>query len=274
MVSYFIGDNLTELVSHYDIEAARGASAIFFVIALMVFWITSPLSHLIRETHLTSFHKKPTQRKRHWCNAIDTITIILKVDVLYSAVLVMVDTSDNVCESANIYLLFLACILMGTAYVFIKILVLWYDKNPVINYKCRVIVIFIAIIGLVSFPLHTLMDNKLPLDCGFQCSDDISMPAMDGSFPDLSLCSVQRANNAGIRFSLTLINLLVLTFFSLLFGSAYLMKRFKEENFKKLMPMNCSCTSTARESTQNEGNCFILLYYRMSRLSLLIVDTN
>ena len=104
VVSYFIGDNLTELVSHYDIEAARGASAIFFVIALMVFWITPPLSYLIRETHLTSLYKKPTQSKRHWCNAIDTITIILKVDVLYSSVLVMVDASDNICASANINL--------------------------------------------------------------------------------------------------------------------------------------------------------------------------
>ena len=94
---------------------------------------------------------------------------------------------------------------MGMAYVFIKILVLWYDKIPVINYKCRVIVtlIFIAIIGLVCFPLHTLMNNKLPLDCEFQYSDDITMPAMNGSFPNLSLCSVQQAKNAEIRFSMT-----------------------------------------------------------------------
>ena len=62
VVSYFIGDNLTELVSHYDIEAARGASAIFFVIALMVFQITPPLSHLIRKTHLTSLYKKNLHR--------------------------------------------------------------------------------------------------------------------------------------------------------------------------------------------------------------------
>ena len=137
----------------------------------------------------------------------------------------MVDTTNDACTFASTYLLFLLCILVGMAYVFIKILVLWYDKKPAINYRRIVTVILIAIIGLVCFPLHTLMNNKLPLDCGFPCSEEITMPAMNGSATDLPLCSVQRVNN-GLRLSVTLMNLLTLTFFSLLFGSAYLTNPF------------------------------------------------
>ena len=276
-VLYFVGDNLTQLVSRYggDVEVARGASMVFFVLALMVFWITPPLSHLIRETHLTSSYEECTQSKKHWCNVIYTITVIIKVDVLYSAVLVMVDTTNDACTFASTYLLFLLCILVGMAYVFIKILVLWYDKKPAINYRRIVTVILIAIIGLVCFPLHTLMNNKLPLDCGFPCSEEIIMPAMNSSATDLPLCSVQRVNN-GLRLSVTLMNLLTLTFFSLLFGSAYLTNRFKKEDFKKLMPSCCSCcTSTVEsqgETVENEGNCFTVLYYWMSKFSWLIVD--
>ena len=85
----------------------------------MVFWITPPLSHLIRETHLTSSYEECTQSKKHWCNVIDTITVIIKVDILYSAVLVMVDTTNDACTFASTYLLFLLCILVGMAYVFI-----------------------------------------------------------------------------------------------------------------------------------------------------------
>ena len=280
-VFYFIGDNITQLVSRYDgnVVAAQNASSVFYVLALMVFWITPPLSHLIRETHQKKKQSSEgTQAKHHWCNAIDTITVILKVDVLYSAVLI--DKSNSACASAGVYLVFLLCILMGWVYMAIKILVLWYDKiEPAIKYRRIVIVTLIAIIGGVCFPLHTLMNNNLPMDCGFQCSEtveNIAMEMTNSSDINLALCSVQHANNA-VRLSVTLINLLALTFLSLLFGSAYLTNRFKEEDFKKLMPACCSCTSKADsegESAEGEGNCFVVAHYWMSKFSWLIVETD
>ena len=106
------------------------------------------------------------------------------------------------------------------------------------------------------------------------CSEEISMPAMNGSATDLDLplCSVQRTNNGlrSFRHSDQPLGT------NLLLTAYYLTNRFNKEDFKNVMPSCCSfCTSTAEsqgETVENEGNCFTVLYYWMSKFSWLIVD--
>ncbi len=61
--------------------------------------------------------------KKFWFTAIDMITVILKVDVLYSSILALSNTSDK-CSDTSFRLsisFVLLCILLGWLYMFIRI---------------------------------------------------------------------------------------------------------------------------------------------------------
>ena len=267
-MSYFIGDNINQLVIFYngDRNAAQISSTIFIAIALIIFLLVPQISHALRERI-----DKPKANEdehfddQHWCLAIDSITVILKIDVLYSALVAMVESSQDMCSGASITLstiLIIVCILLGWLYMGVLWFVLVVDDDPPIKYKPLVMLGFFVTIGL-CFVVHILTDNDLPIGCGFGCSafetvGNVSIPVMNCNGTDIGPCCDQHSNSS-VRLSFTLINLIVLLFISLLFGSAYLTQRFK--NFP-----DCSCVVETEEGAQS-GSHRIL-----AKFSKIIID--
>ena len=77
------------------------------------------------------------------------------------------------------------------------------------------------------------MDNILPLDCAFKCSEtvgDITVVITNSSNTTTTQCSGLFVNNI-VRLLGTLLNLVVLTIITFFFGSAYLTRNFEEKDF-------------------------------------------
>ena len=130
-VLYFIGDNLSKLVNRYNksLKIAEIAGTVCIAIALVFFLFVPQISHLLFDAKKMCVKtKKPVPKTeiilvkpandeyyeqaskdkkfddKLWCTAIDTITLILKVEVLYSAVMAMTTASENVCSERDKYL--------------------------------------------------------------------------------------------------------------------------------------------------------------------------
>lgn len=270
-VCYFIGDNITQLAIFYNgnLGAAQISGTIFIGVALVIFLLVPQISHVLRERIDKPKVKKDDEEfdDQHWCLAIDSITVIIKVDVLYSALVAMIESSQDMCSETSIVLsslLVSMCIILGWAYIGLLWGVLVTEEDGAISYRPIVLTFFMVIIG-VCFFVHILMDNDLPLDCGFGCSafelvGNSSVPVMNCNGTNLGPCCDQHSNSA-VRLTFTLINLLALTFISLLFGSAYLTKRFKN------LP---DCTCVVEESGSSSEKCG--LHHVLTKFSKLIVE--
>ena len=131
-VLYFIGDNLSINRYNKSLKTANEvkiAGTVCIAIALVFFLFVPQISHLLLDAKKMCVKtKKPIPKTKiilvkpandeHyeqasrdkkfddklWCTAIDTITVILKVDVLYSAVMAMTTASENVCSERDKYL--------------------------------------------------------------------------------------------------------------------------------------------------------------------------
>ncbi len=275
-VSYFIGDNIIQLTIFYNgnLNAAQISGTIFIGMALVIFLLVPQISHVLREKI-----DKPKAGKdekfddQHWCLAIDLITVILKIDVLYSALIAMIESSQDMCSETSITLsalLVTMCIILGWLYMAVIWYVLVSDDNPPIDYRPLAMTALVVVIG-VCFFLHILMDNDLPVGCGFGCSNfelvgNVSVPVMNCNGTDFGPCCDQHAESS-VRLSLTLINMIVLTFLSLLFASAYLTQRFKN------LP-DCTCVvETSEEERSGTTSESYGLHRVLTKFSKLIVNS-
>ena len=156
---------------------------------------------------------------------MDTITLILKIDVLYSAVMAMTTLSENSCTETNKNLsvsIYVLVIVLGWAYM-ITLSVVLQIKDPAYKFESYMIVAFVLV--AICYPLHILLNNSLPLDCVF-------LPSESAGNTTTTLTNdtdTPAENSVTItRLVFTLFNFITLTIISILFSIAYLTKRLEK----------------------------------------------
>ncbi len=182
---FFYGNNINILVDNYGADlgcstvcavnsgiissfALGIALIIFYVVPLVVKSLLKLLEFkrkLTSESIVTVVNKVPD-----WFAAIDMITIFVKINTVYSAVVVMVQTTEY-CNSTDIatsttFLLF--CIFIGIfseVVYFLTAMTTNKDNNKLYS----ILVTFGFISMMICLPLYLLADNRQPLDCAFGC---------------------------------------------------------------------------------------------------------
>ena len=173
---YFVGDNLSDLLSHYGNEFncndeclanSTIAGAALQGVALVIFQVV-PL-----ECHILIGEEKKDEYKL-WYTPLDMITLIFKINTLYSTVITMVESPYS-CSNGTIAVstVFLClCCIMGWIYG--------------VSYSCRVVskieetrtqvvtgIIFLCV--SLCLPFYLLVDNNLPLDCACRCDANMTV---------------------------------------------------------------------------------------------------
>ena len=170
---YFLGDHLSVLLSRHgnelccDTECCLANSKIAGVVcqgvALVIFLVVPP-----------AFHKLISEcRDEPWYTPIDAITMILKIDTLYSMVITMVESPDS-CSDINIAvstvflgLLWIMGCIYGSIYIYRSV-----DETEIRKVKIATAIIIVCV-SMLCLPFYLLVDNNLPLDC--VCRYDANM---------------------------------------------------------------------------------------------------
>lgn len=177
VVLYFYGDNIDYILQRYGDELHCGetcqernwiAAKLFLGTALTTLYII-PL--LYKDTV-----KLPgsTYKCGWWHYALSMVTILVKVDMIYSALVPMPPSSSN-CDSMVVTLsssFFVILSIIGCAGIVINCRYTKYAINTNDKKKDRKCDISLFIVGILLFlclPLYLLSDNQQPIDCIFGC---------------------------------------------------------------------------------------------------------
>lgn len=219
---YFYGDNITNLLNNYSaqlncndtcVASNRTAASFCLGVALIIFQIFPFIGKKCLKVLKRADKIKPPSTKKtpDWFSVIDMITIFVKLDTLYSAILVMVEPSAfcDTINVGNITAFLVVCILTGIiaqlAYFLFALTTNEYGENV---FK---VVVGIAFVGLIfCLPLYLLADNRQPFDCAFGCdmfADNITANAL----------SCNSTLNGSVRLGFTVLSFILITVLSLVF---------------------------------------------------------
>ncbi len=192
-------------------EAVDISATVFIGLALTIFVLSPLVSHALKESE----SELDTTSEPHFYTTMDAITVILKIDVLFSAILVLSNASNcnNTTFALSISFFFL-CLILVWGYMGVLM------KVTLKNKRHRVINFFFLFV-FVCYPLHILMNNSLPIDCGFGCShviDNIRVSTPICNTTSDGPCCDQKTKS-GVRLAFSVINFLVLLGASVIFGS-------------------------------------------------------
>ncbi len=219
---YFYGDNITNLLNKYGAQlncnntciARNHAAASFCLgVALLIFQFLPFIGKkFLKVLKRTEKIKPATIRKTpDWFSVIDMIVILVKLDTLYSAILVMGESSE-ICATMkiiNVTTFLVVCILTGIiTQIAYFLYALTTNEYSELLFK---VVVGIAFIGLVfCLPLYLLADNQQPFDCAFGCDDfanNITANAL----------SCNSTLNSSVRLSFTALSFIFIATLSLVF---------------------------------------------------------
>ena len=141
-------------------------------------------------------------------------------------------------------------------------------KDQAYTYKCGMTVAFVLIV--VSYPLHILMNNSLPLDCAFVLSEanetDISTINLNNTNITTATSMSNQVGNSITRFVISAVTFITLTTISTLFGCAYVTKLLESQSSR-----NCNirekfiCQTSGRVSKDG------LVFREMNRLCFKVI---
>ena len=218
---YFYGDNIIHVMENYGEDLECGpicqsnnhiAAAFSLGLALIIIQIVPSMLH---KSFLICYKNKEREENNPWFPAVDMITIFLKIDTLYSAVLVMA-VSPEFCSEPDIAVsvsFMIVCVVVGlTAEIiyFIYALTGYANREKDKVFYGLVIVGFILII--ICFPLYMMADNHQPLDCAFGCDSF----AVNTTVNDV-MCN-QTANSA-VRLTFNSVSFIFVLVLSVIFFS-------------------------------------------------------
>ena len=178
---FFYGNNINDLVDNYGVDVGCGSvctvnsriiSSFSLGIALIIFNIVPPVTKNVLK--LLKLKRKPTsvvtKKIPDWFAAIDMITMFVKINTLYSAIIGMVQTTEY-CSNTDIAAsttFLLVCIFIGIFSEVVYFLNAWATNKH--NSKLySTLVTFGLISMMICLPLYLLADNRQPLDCAFGC---------------------------------------------------------------------------------------------------------
>ncbi len=229
---FFYGNNINDLINNYGsnvgctgtcAENSRIISSFALGIALIIFNIVPSVTKSVLK--LLKLKQKPTSlvatKIPDWFAAIDMITMFVKINTLYSAIVSMVQ-SEEFCNNTDIATsttFLLVCIIIG---IFAEVV---YFMNARVTNKDN----SKLYIGLISFtfasmllclPLYLLADNRQPLDCAFGC-DTVA------SNQTLNIVSCNALPNEAVRVGFTALALVFIGTIPIIFF--FLNRKAREE---------------------------------------------
>ncbi len=215
---YFYGDNMTYILRRYgpelgcDSECVTNnsiASSFALGTALIIFQV---IPHILLKFRKIIKGKPIKIKYPSWVSAIDMITIIIKMDALFSAVVVMVESSEF-CSRSDIgtsVSFIVVCTIVG---IFAQAIYWLYalrsnkDKS-----KVFIVMVTIAFITMMfCFPMYVLADNHQPLDCAFGCDFSASNTTIDFN----TNCDI--VGNAILRFFFVTVTFILIAILSPIF---------------------------------------------------------
>ena len=226
---YFYGDNLPHVLHVYgdalgcDSTCQRRniiGAITSLTLALIVFQFAPLVLHKLYQ--LVERKDEENAKQSPWFLAIEMITILVKIDALYSGVSAMVESGDF-CDDEDVnaasVVLITTCIICGIVTVVLYgVYALCKNKNNGVYIGLTVLTIVLL---ALCFPLYMIADNRQPLDCALKC---------DMSAFQNQTSSCERIANSGIRLGFIFSTLLIITILSLVFfGCAFI------SNKKQLM---------------------------------------
>ena len=202
---YFYGDNINYLTQNYGEELGCGstcrennriAAVILLGLALLIyFFLPQVIGELAEMCKWKSEHTG-------WYHALNMISVIIKIDALYTAIAIKPPT-DEFCGKTDLSLSIAFIILSSIAGVTgvvvygISTCKLYDFKN---ENKARSIVGIAVVMLFVCTIIYILADNHQPLGCAFGCDSQAANYTVNN-------CNV--IGNSGTRLGLMLFTLLI-----------------------------------------------------------------
>ncbi len=192
--------------------------------------VPSVLKKLLKLLKRKQQHVKKT-RSPDWYTALDLITMFIKINTIYSAIVGMTQSTDF-CSSTEVAAssVFLSvCVLLGIAselidYFYALDTNLKSNKEYIDKSFNQLVTIGMILIVTICLPFYLLADNFQPLDCAFSCDTIVANAT-------ISTTTCNRTANSGVRLGFTLTTLIIV----LIFSSVYFYHvRLAEINRKKL----------------------------------------
>ena len=225
---YFYGDNLPHILSTYgdalgcDSTCRRNntiGAIIALTLALIMFQFVPSILHKLYR--LVEEKDKEKNKLSPSFLGVEMITVLVKMDVLYSGVSAMVG-SEEFCDDDDNYasvVLITTCILCGIVVVVLYgVYALCKNKND--GMYTALTVLTIVLLAL-CFPLYMIADNREPLDCALKCDESVAQN-------QTVACEAVVTANSGIRIGFTSLVLLIITILSLMFFSCAFTRNKKE----------------------------------------------
>lgn len=179
-ILYFYGDNIGYIIQNYSEELGCGnqcainnriAAVVTLGLALIILHLF-PIAFkyidfiIINKNGCNKDDWNDTFSK--WNSGMDMITIIVKVDILYTAVAIMTQT-DEFCghiDKALSWAFIVLCGVVGIAFMVVNLVYSW---KRILD-DCALVVLVPSLVFLAfSIFMYLLADNQQPLDCAFNC---------------------------------------------------------------------------------------------------------
>ena len=206
---YIYGDNIGYILQNYSEELGCGTQCVINNRIAAV--LTLGLALVILQLFPVAFKKVDVvikdgientdwnDKTSPWIAGLDLITLFVKVDILYTTVAIMTQTSEfcGHTDKALSWTFIVFCSFVGLGYMVINTLYAYtkinYDKD-----KRLPSLIPSGIFLAFSLCMYLLADNEQPLDCGFGCDTFAANQTMN----EIS-CNVEA--NSGLRLAFMLL---------------------------------------------------------------------
>ena len=210
---YIYGDNIGYILHNYSEELGCGEQCVannrigavitlgLALIILQLFPVAlKKLDVVIKEPDGFDCSKWNDKTSK-WNSGLDLITIIVKIDILYTAIAVMTQTNEF-CGHIDLALsstFIAASMLIGIA---IMIVDFFYSGVKIDNDNSLFILVPTLVLMALSLCMYLLADNAQPLDCGFGCDTFAANQTMN-----IISCNAQA--NRGLRFGFTFVTFIM-----------------------------------------------------------------
>lgn len=236
---YFYGDNINHITLNYGEELGcdstcrannRIAAMISLGLSLLIYFLFQPI--------IKEFAEKlewDDEKDNGWKYALNMISVVIKIDALYTAIAIMVQT-DEFCKrtemrrtemrqtemTLSIIFVTLTCIAGVSSVMAYAKLTLTHDFKHEKEACCKIATAAGMLIPCII--TYMLADNSQPLGsafgCDLQAADDITMNEMS--------CNV--IGNSGLRVGLMSFNVIVVMIIIILFCHGYRKEKDPERN--------------------------------------------
>ena len=177
---FFYGNNINILINSWGVEIGCGPVCVENIrltasfslgVSLIIFNFVPPiLIRFLKVLKVKHRLKKEEKTIPNWILALDMVTMFVKIDTLYSAIVGIIQ-SPEFCSTRDIAFssIFLAvCLIVG-----ISAELIYYSHALTTNEKSEKTYVALVSLGMVvmviCLPLYLLADNSQPLDCAFGC---------------------------------------------------------------------------------------------------------